>query len=83
MCGQTAFPVTDYECPVHGVYEVAVRFSEDADGVATPAQWRLPNGPWVDAEEDLHCQRCGKALVRLSNDPAAVLNRSRQQKDRR
>lgn len=83
MCGQTAFPVTDYECPVHDVYEVAVRFTEDADGVATPVQWRLPDGHWVDAEEGLQCWRCGKDLVRLSNDPAALLNRSMQQKDRR
>ena len=28
MCGQTAFPVTDYECPVHGVYKVDVRFAD-------------------------------------------------------
>lgn len=83
MCGQTAFPVTDYECPVHGRYEVAVRFAEGEGGVATPAHWRLPDGPWVDAEEDLQCRRCGKALERMANDPAALLNRSRQEKDRR
>ena len=83
MCGQTAFPVTDYECPVHGVYKVDVRFADGTGGEATPAQWRLPGEQWVEAEEGLHCRRCGKALVRMANDPAALLNRSQQEKGRR
>ena len=84
MCGETAYPVTQYHCSVHGSFEVDVRFAENADGVATPEQLRLPGGGWVRADPGLKCPRCGKKLVRRqAEDPIAAIKRGKKRKEGR
>ncbi len=84
MCGETAYPVTRYHCSAHGSFEVAVRFAEDAEGVAKPDQLRLPGRDWVGADPGLKCPRCSKALVRRqAQDPIAAIKRGKKRKEGR
>ncbi len=69
MCDQPAFPITIYECKLHGPYEVAVRFARTPDGSSYVSHIRLLSGDWVPAGEGLTCPRCGQPLTRSPTEP--------------
>ncbi len=72
-CGKPAYPVTHYECPVHGTYEVSARFTTGADGAPKVAFLRLRGGPWIAVEEGLRCPQCSSPLQYVGNDPLRAL----------
>lgn len=67
-CGEPAYPFAQYVCPVHGAYEVTVRFAEGEDGVEIVSQIRLTGREWVSSEEGVRCPRCNRRLE-YSKDP--------------
>jgi hypothetical protein len=68
-CGQPAFPVTAYDCPEHGSFEVAVRFAIDASGNARVSHVRFQGGEWAPVADGPRCPKCGEQLVRKLTDP--------------
>ena len=67
-CGRSAYPVTRYECPVHGEFEVSVKFKQSQAGVAEPSELRLAPRDWVPADKPLECPRCRRAMTRVPTD---------------
>jgi hypothetical protein len=65
LCGQPAHPVVKYECPIHGEFDVAIRFG-DAGKVT---HLRLPGRDWVTVEKGLRCPRCNAILERMPGFP--------------
>jgi len=70
-CGQEAFNITNYVCPSHGSFEVAVRFVQEGT-VFKPGFVRLAGRDWLPAAEELRCPRCGVALEHRREDPLAA-----------
>jgi len=68
-CGKRAYPVVRFQCPVHGPFEVAVRYSVNEERVAHPSQFRVGAGEWVTGEAPLTCPRCQRPLGRVRKDP--------------
>lgn len=69
ICGQPAFPVAHYKCPIHGTFEVAFRFYEDEQGIIKPSKIRVGSGEWLEFDEGLKCPRCRRDLMRDNIDP--------------
>ena len=67
-CGQPAYPIAYFTCPVHGRYEVAVRFAIREDRALEVSHVRLPGREWAPKAEGLRCPRCDRPLVYV-NDP--------------
>ena len=72
-CGKPMYPITTYTCELHGPFEIAVQFTEDASGELQISKRRTPRGRWVDDEKDLICPRCGRPLVRKTADDLGEL----------
>jgi len=79
-CGEPAYPVATYVCPVHGAYEVTVRFTIGDDGRPRVAQVRWAGRGWVTEEEGLRCPRCERRLE-YSDDPFIGRNRNPKRGD--
>jgi len=73
MCDQPAFVITPFECPKHGVTEVAARFTYGADGAPRLSQYRVYQGDWFPAMDSVPCPHCSFPMVRKQTDlPDAV-----------
>jgi hypothetical protein len=71
-CERMAYPVTEFRCPVHGPFQVTVRFADTADGSPRIAYLRLTGRDWVSVETGLHCPRCDRPLEHRPKDPLDV-----------
>ena len=77
-CSRPSYPVGEYQCPVHGEFEVAVRHSVGADGVARVSGFRIAGGKWGNIEDGLSCPKCKRPLTRKRKDPFEVQGHSRK-----
>lgn len=75
-CGKPAYPSARYACPVHGAYDVTLRFAKGEDGFEVVSRIRLTGREWVFADEGVYCPRCNRRLE-YSRDPLAGLARGR------
>ncbi|RME41567.1 MAG: hypothetical protein D6788_01005 [Planctomycetota bacterium] len=73
ICGVKAYAVGRFACPVHGPYEVEVRFVNDPDGQPVIGQVRLPGQDWKPRDEGLVCPRCNRPLFYVPPDPLEPL----------
>lgn len=78
MCDQPAYAVTSYECANHGVVEVAVRFTFDADGATRVSKLRVGRGSWFPATDPVRCPYCDAPMIRKQTDPTDVVSRRKQ-----
>ena len=76
-CGRAAYAVGTYHCPIHGPFELSIRYAEDSAGVARPSEYRIGR-KWAPAADGAHCPRCGRNLERRPKDPFAPKPRGRQ-----
>ncbi len=77
-CGRPAYAVFDYHCKTHGVFEVAVLFSNDASGRRVPSRWRPAGRRWVETQENLRCPRCRHPLVYRRDPLSDYLRRKKE-----
>lgn len=73
-CGEPAYPVSTYVCPVHDAFEVNVVFTPGEDGQPVVSRIRLVGRDWFSAEEGVRCPRCGRQLE-YSDDPLLGVKR--------
>ncbi|UCE61377.1 MAG: hypothetical protein JSU63_06440 [Phycisphaerales bacterium] len=81
-CGRPAYPVGVYHCPVHGSFEVTVRYEKTEDGGSRPSHYRVGGREWVRVEKGVRCPRCKKELQRRPRDPFAPEERKRERSER-
>jgi len=79
-CDQPAFVVTPYECPQHGMTDVAVRFTTGDDGVSRVSQFRVNRGNWFPAADPVPCPHCHVPMVRKLADPLDAISRGKKKK---
>jgi hypothetical protein len=77
-CKRTAYAVGTYQCPVHGEFELSIRYAEDATGVARPWKYRIRKRKWVPAANGAHCPKCERKLERKVKDPFSRKPQGRQ-----
>lgn len=77
-CQKTSYPVADFACPQHGVFEVSGKFARNKDGPERMTHYRLPGRSWVSADDPLPCPKCGQELVRAWPDPLAPRQTTRK-----
>jgi len=82
-CGEDAYPVASFQCPVHGNFDVAFQFKQDAGGRAAPTAMKAPGGAWEPFSTRPHCPRCRRPMKRESVDPLATREDSRPARDGR
>lgn len=78
VCREPAYPITTYECKVHGPIEVAARFSQEPSGAARVSDHRVHGGEWVSADIGVACPRCNAPLLPKRVDPLEGVARTKK-----
>ncbi len=82
-CGRPAYPLTRYECRMHGTFEVAVRFGLDEIGRTFVSKLRLAGERWVDEKDGLTCPRCTRSLAAKLAEDLSDLGMDPERQERR
>ncbi len=82
-CGRPAYPLTRYECRMHGTFEVAVRFGLDELGRTSVSKLRLAGERGVDEKDGLTCPRCQRRLAPKREEDLSELGMDPERQERR
>jgi len=71
-CGKDAYPIAQFQCPVHGQFDVFFRFEKGPDGRLVPTEVKAVGGKWEPFTEHPRCPKCHRPMIRESVDPLAT-----------